>query len=1322
MVLPQSASAASEISDSSNVDSTVLGLPAGFDVKEISKAASLLRRLHESTRDEKIEALLLLQEDQNTGEDTGKDRVGEKLHVFKGSDVVKEAEKANIGRESILTAANELMKAGILSPFSDSAADRALEQEDDDVFLADDDALYIFTPSQQPHDFEMRTKEGSAICAICQQMIWDLTVAQCKLCSELVHKDCMPTASLTMCYSRVSAKVGASLDTDISSLAEGVDGLSMTPGSVRGTDEDGEQDEDHDDTTEHDHLTPLPPNRVALAIPDDEKANTDFASLHQRVQESVRTHKCVLDPSCVLKKENVEKDDPQYEIDPLPGSMPLLFLINRKSGGNAGGRLLTKLKTYMNFHDCQLRDLIAEGPRQSLIDFMKVPNHVVVVGGGDGSVGWVMMEMDKIDYPDGTRPAVAVFPLGTGNDLGRTLGSGGGLSRFRDALDMIDDIPSAGRENLDRWTVDVCEDGQDGPLCLGRHLVMNNYFSIGIDAHIALKFHEARESNPTRYSNQVVNKIAYAGFGARAMLRHKRLGKRLEVEVDGVRVEIPDAVEAIVVLNIPSYASGTHPWGTHKSKKYKELAIGDGFVEVLGIRSAVHQGVMQAAGGKITGTRLGQGKTVVVTLKKPMAMQLDGEPWLQTPASVHIQFHRRNEMIHFKKRKDKTHPIPTVESGTVADILTDASTLEDLKTAILRRFNEVDDAGRTVKRNAFLGVDCVNFIMFHMKLGDRNLGINIGQELLEQDFFHAVNSNPKFRDDKTYYRFGPPKKGGKEETVAMAKDIIGRMDNRTLRECLTELISSNREARLTVVNLYRHTLVEPVASDALETFDYPASESTNSPTSEMRLTPSNRSRTPTILHAEDIRRTGENPFEEDEPGSFVALCRITIEQATEIRDGGKLLGPGVKVGFAVGTKFDTQRSTRRVKGPNPIVGEEFCFMIIRSDEILSFGILGKTMLHSLPGMDATRIGYGYLPVSSLKPGQQTRWVSIKLDDVVTGNIKATVDYSYLNGTNDTGSCLGPEPLQILDPSTGGFKGLITAVSEANHIICVTDNVYTVAEPGEKRDDTFEGIFQYSLAPLKDSDVDIYMQPARYMASNKWVRLGMFTTDKSGRIKIPVPERVLQNIGHFRVRAVVRRDNSVASGSLFIVPKGAKFVIYDIDGTLSVGDEEVVQQTVKDTMYVNHDVKLRKGAVSLVQIWASKGYLPLYVSGRAGSFYNLTREWCERHGLPPGVIHHTSNHLPTLPTWFSVGRFKLQFMRNLMAQGYEIYAAYGNTGNDIRAYRDAGIPLERTFIVGPNQGKRGTQKAGRHNFVEHIRTYLVDLPVSDAPCPNKALWW
>lgn len=70
---------------------------------------------------------------------------------------------------------------------------------------------------------------------------------------------------------------------------------------------------------------------------------------------------------------------------------------------------------------------------------------------------------------------------------------------------------------------------------------------------------------------------------------------------------------------------------------------------------------------------------------------------------------------------------------------------------------------------------------------------------------------------------------------------------------------------------------------------------------------------------------------------------------------------------------------------------------------------------------------------------------------------------------------------------------------------------------------------------------------------------------------------------------------------------------------------------------------------------------MYLSGRQGSAYNMTAEWLIKHGYPPGPIHLTRTHVPTLPIYVSVGHFKIKYLEKLKSNGFEIFAAYGNTG-------------------------------------------------------------
>lgn len=101
------------------------------------------------------------------------------------------------------------------------------------------------------------------------------------------------------------------------------------------------------------------------------------------------------------------------------------------------------------------------------------------------------------------QPSVAILPLGTGNDLARTLGWGGGYNNESMEI-FIKKVIFGKIVKLDRWNIttsliknDEASSGSDMKLTgeVKDKLplnVMNNYFSIGADAKIALDFHSAR--------------------------------------------------------------------------------------------------------------------------------------------------------------------------------------------------------------------------------------------------------------------------------------------------------------------------------------------------------------------------------------------------------------------------------------------------------------------------------------------------------------------------------------------------------------------------------------------------------------------------------------------------------------------------------------------------------------------------------------------------------------------------------------------------------------------------------------------------------------
>jgi diacylglycerol kinase (ATP) len=84
-----------------------------------------------------------------------------------------------------------------------------------------------------------------------------------------------------------------------------------------------------------------------------------------------------------------------------------------------------RLSQPLNEH--QVVDLIESGPLSALMLYRHLPEFRVIVVGGDGSVGWVLNCLEDMrEYLVCQVPAVGVLPVGTGNDLARVLGWGGG--------------------------------------------------------------------------------------------------------------------------------------------------------------------------------------------------------------------------------------------------------------------------------------------------------------------------------------------------------------------------------------------------------------------------------------------------------------------------------------------------------------------------------------------------------------------------------------------------------------------------------------------------------------------------------------------------------------------------------------------------------------------------------------------------------------------------------------------------------------------------------------------------------------------------------
>lgn len=328
-------------------------------------------------------------------------------------------------------------------------------------------------------------------------------------------------------------------------------------------------------------------------------------------------------------------------------AIPILVFVNKKSGGGLGIQLLNEFKSLLN--PIQVFEITQGGPMLGLKLFSKLPRVRILACGGDGTAAWVLSCLDALREEEkvlldnsgsGKKrrksasspflPSLAVLPMGTGNDLARSLGWGGGSSKQDDLSQVIQEVARAHVSVLDRWNVQVSggRDGVEGEI---KRVVMNNYLSFGFDAEVCNRFHHLREADPAKFSSPLGNKTIYAQLGAQAYFKTDPDTLRgVRIECDGQLLDL-EGMTSVVVCNIATFGGGSVLWPEGSTEAHPQTRTSlsmpspmDKRLEVVGIRDSLHMGQIQV--GLAEAVKLGQGTEIHIKCSSALSLEVDGEP------------------------------------------------------------------------------------------------------------------------------------------------------------------------------------------------------------------------------------------------------------------------------------------------------------------------------------------------------------------------------------------------------------------------------------------------------------------------------------------------------------------------------------------------------------------------------------------------------------------------------------------------------------------------------------------------------------------------
>ncbi len=277
----------------------------------------------------------------------------------------------------------------------------------------------------------------------------------------------------------------------------------------------------------------------------------------------------------------------------------LVFVVNPASGGRRGAWLAEGLAARVGAADVHLlgRCDLAALAQGLMVEGVGSAPAALVACGGDGTAAAVGHALHAAGGSGAA--ALGIIPLGTGNDLARACGWRVGVGDDAALARILARMAVAPVRPLDRWEL-------HGPAGMRGWF---NYWSLGLDARIATRFHQLRRRHGVWFPSALANRLLYTALGLREP--HRPLSCRLRAGPP-----LPGWASALVVASIPSYAGG--------ARLAADMRADDGRLELFALAAGLPLGM--AASGLRRPYRVASGPGIDLDLGAAMAMQLDGEP------------------------------------------------------------------------------------------------------------------------------------------------------------------------------------------------------------------------------------------------------------------------------------------------------------------------------------------------------------------------------------------------------------------------------------------------------------------------------------------------------------------------------------------------------------------------------------------------------------------------------------------------------------------------------------------------------------------------